>query len=330
MKSAKAIRILLTVILAGLYPLPVTQVYSHSSFQQAGADQPPIVPNGKPPEYFFVPCDTSDVSVVCSFYHLQLINDEYLQWKQTWTAHFAGGEFFQTEAVSDSVRLASNGPGQYFTAGSYTSVIFDAGKPVDWTYSQWHYSGTFSGLSVEFRTGSTPDPDYAWTGWASPQSSYMYTCAIMSTGQTNCFNSMGGIESNRYIQYRVLFNSSDPTTTIELNDINLVYGTHPVSGAGHSVVVAPDDLLAWEKVNFSATIPAGTSLGVDVLSADGTVLLENVTDGGSLADIDPHQYPAIKLRATLSTTDPSRTPELNRWRLQWSVQQRIYLPGIMR
>ena len=101
-----------------------------------------------------------------------------------------------------------------------------------------------------------------------------------------------------------------------------------MTGTATSVSVSPVDLLEWEEVIISSTVPASTTLAIDIL-AEGTVLLQNVGNGDSLASIDPHEYPAIQLRATLTTMDTSLTPDVDLWGVRWSVRPRLYLPVVL-
>jgi hypothetical protein len=57
------------------------------------------------------------------------------------------------------------------------------------------------------------------------------------------------------------------------------------------------DLLAWETVVYTATEPVSTALQIDVLEADGTLLLADVGNGEDLAGIDPAEHPSLKRRA---------------------------------
>ena len=264
--------------------------------------------------------------------HLFLKLEEPLHWTQTWTAHFAGGEFFQTEAISDSVRLAPDGFGQYFATGIYTSTVFDAGKAVDWSAVEWNFTQIPDSLEVQFRTGATPDPDETWMDWMSLVRIPMeYTCVyVWNTNLTECVSNMIGIESSPFIQYRALFNSENPMETVALNDIDLLYGIHPSNGIALSNLIQPADLREWESLLITSTIPLSTTLVFDLLASDGSVLLQDLHTGDSLADIDPLQYPALQLRASFTTDDDSLTPDVDLWGLKWLVLHKQYLPGVIK
>jgi hypothetical protein len=104
---------------------------------------------------------------------------------------------------------------------------------------------------------------------------------------------------------------------------------------GHAVsnpITPTAGFAAWGSLTFSRTIDLPTTtLTIDVLSLDGPVLLTDVASGVNLAGLDPAQYYALKLRATLSSTVRGETPALDAWRLTWQVEERhIYLPVVWR
>jgi len=334
MQGSTRLLLVLSAIVTCLFVLPVVSANSQPDSHPADAGKPPAVfEGGEWSDEFWTPAwlfKTVDVDV--SSGHLLLKLAEPLHWTQTWTAHFVDGEFFHTEAISDSVRLAPDGMGQFYTTGAYTSTVFYAGRPVDWSSADWTFLGIPGALTVEYRTGATPNPDDSWTAWASPRIVVgEFTCIYIIGGDhTQCWTNMSGIDSSEYIQYRGSFSSDDPAKTVALNDIDLVYGIHPSTGTALSVPVSPVDLREWATVIISSTIPAGTTLAIDILAPDGTVLIENAGDGDSLAGIDPDEYAAIQLHAAFATLDPSLTPDLDLWGVRWTVLRRVYLPVVFR
>lgn len=85
---------------------------------------------------------------------------------------------------------------------------------------------------------------------------------------------------------------------------------------------------SWGSLTFTCTVnPPTTTLTVDVLRLDGSEVLTDVVSGASLASIDLARYPALRLRANLSSTAAGETPALDEWQLAWQVEEhRIYLP----
>jgi hypothetical protein len=331
MNILRAFRILIVPIVIGLLGIAITLASAES--QQNGVNKPPeVIKGGIWYDHFYNPQLVEGKNIDVQMSHLFLKLDEQLHWVQTWTAHFAEGEFYQTEAISDSVSLAPDGMGQYYITGTYTSTVFDAGRSVDWPSTGWRFSGIPDGLEMRFRTGNTPFPDDTWTEWISPTWSIFesYCVYTYNSNQTECDTNMSGIESSTYIQYSALFNSIDPAKTIALYDIDFLYGTHPYSGTALSILVPPVDLGNWDYLIITSTIPSSTSLVIDVLASDETLLVHDAHSGDSLASIDPHEYPALRLRASFTTTDKSLTPDVDLWGVRWSIMNKLYLPAILR
>lgn len=320
-------------LVAWLGILPSGELNAASQIPVPTKTPPPIYGGEWKDEWFSSEQISSTTNVeVLRFMILKVT--ERLNWMQTWTAHFAPGEFFQTEAISDSVRLARvNSSSQYFTTGIYTSTVLDTGRAVDWLSARWVTSGMPYSYTVEFRTGNTTPPDHTWTNWDTSQKiSGAYSCSFsIPLDRNECSTFLVGIESSRYFQYRVTFTNSDPSRTLAFNEINITYGIHAPMGTAISRAIPPTDLQSWKEVFYSSTVPISTALTIDVLATDGTVLLSNVTSGESLAGINPSAYPSLQLRATLATDDLSRTPELDMWGVRWFTNTRLYFfPMILR
>jgi hypothetical protein len=96
----------------------------------------------------------------------------------------------------------------YASSGTFTSSVFDAGRVATWGTASWAASlpaGTT--ITVQTRSGNTTTPDDGtWSAW---------------TTATN-----GGALASppgRYLQYRVILTSSDPTKTPVLFDISFTW-----------------------------------------------------------------------------------------------------------
>jgi hypothetical protein len=334
MKISSALRLSGIVLWVVFMALPITQAYGSSNQpMDEGGESSTAIQDGEWSDHFWTwqLQEAENIDVQAS--HLILKYREQLHWTQTWTAHFASGEFWQTEAISDSVRLAWDDSGQtFFTTGTFVSAVFDAGKAVDWSAASWRYSRIPDGLLLEFRTGNTPVPDDTWTGWKPPAKIIMeYYCAYAyDSDETQCFTNLSGIDSSRYLQYRASFDSDDSARTIELFDIDFIYGIHCLAGTATSILISPLDLLEWDSVAITSTIPENTTLSIDLLAPDGTVLLADVKDGDRLAGIDPREHPAVQLHARLSTADEAVTPDIDLWGIRWSVWNRLYIPVLYR
>lgn len=256
---------------------------------------------------------------------LRLAIVQYLRWEQTWTGHFESGEFYQAQAISDSVRLAPIPSSTlFYTTGTYTSAVFDATRPVCWYSATWGISGSAYSATVAFRSGPVVPPDGSWTAWiAAPESACSYPL-----DHRDCKASLSGMDPSRFVQYRVSFESSDASHSPALDVMAILYGVYHPTGTATTKPIPPIDLKSWKDVYYTATLPLGTSLRVDVLANDGATLLSNISSGDSLSSIEPKLNPSIRLFATLMTDDPSRTPELDVWGVRWLAGPRYYFPVI--
>jgi hypothetical protein len=334
MNKSMIFRSLIIIFLLGTTPIPRYLAAGNTPQEIDGTNKPPdVIQGGEWKDDFWIGQLQESENIDVQVSHLFLKYKEQLHWTQTWTAHFDDGEFWHTEAISDSVRLAWNDAEQnYFSTGTYTSTVYGAGKAVDWSTTIWRYSGIPDGLVVEFRTGNVPIPDNSWTAWQIPNRVFMedYCAYTYNSDETQCYSSMVGIHSSKYIQYRGLFTNNDTLETVALYEIDFLYGIHNLSGMATSILIPPVDLLTWESVIITSTIPTSTTLVIDILDPNGMVLLPNVTHGMSLAGIDPHNYPAIKLRAHITTSDESISPDIDVWGFRWRIVNRFFLPYIYR
>jgi len=90
------------------------------------------------------------------------------------------------------------------------------------------------------------------------------------------------------------------------------------SGRIVSTPISLGDDDTWDIAVFNATTPAGTSLTVDVLPATGSspiIGYENIPSGTDLSGISG---PTIRLRANLSSNNPSVTPALHDWSVTYT------------
>ena len=106
------------------------------------------------------------------------------------------------------------------------------------------------------------------------------------------------------------------------------------SGRALSIPIArAENSGRWKTVHFSGTTPPGTTLAVDVLAEDGSILLEDLVDGASLATIDPAVHPRLRLALRLASQQVGLTPRLDAWsisRTTSSVAPRQFLPVLVR
>jgi len=105
-----------------------------------------------------------------------------------------------------------------------------------------------------------------------------------------------------------------------------------LSGTAVSRPITPTvSSMEWGHLTYTRTVPAGTSLVVDLLAGDGSLLIEDVASGTSLDTLDPVTHPSLKLRADLSTDNVANSPRLDEWTITWQPKHwTTYLPIILR
>jgi hypothetical protein len=102
------------------------------------------------------------------------------------------------------------------------------------------------------------------------------------------------------------------------------------TGAVTSIPLSAAPGSLWGTLSFSASVPASTGLTVDILAADNSLLLGNVSSGTNLG-LDQAGQPSLKLRANLSATTLGLTPQLHHWSLDWIVAVRkVHLPLVLK
>ncbi|MGE5123064.1 MAG: hypothetical protein ACM3H7_00980 [Acidobacteriaceae bacterium] len=332
MKLSTVLNAINIMLILGLISIPIHLAAGQTLLAPDEANKPPEgIQGGEWTDDFWIGQLEDAVNMDVQASHLLLKYKEQLHWAQTWTAHFSGGEFWHTEAVSDSVRLVwDDGEGSWFSTGIYTSTVFNAGRTVDWSAVRWRYSGIPDGLVVEFRTGNASTPDGTWTSWQVPVKVLMenYCAYTYNSAETECYSNLAGINSSQYMQYRASFSNQESKTSVSLYEIDFVYGIHHLAGSAVSILIPPMDLRGWESVIISSTVPANTTLVIDLLDANGMRLISDLTNGSSLEGIDPRVYPALKLQASFTSTDESISPDIGLWGLRWSVWNRVFLPVI--
>jgi hypothetical protein len=97
----------------------------------------------------------------------------------------------------------------YPTSGTFLSRVFDGGGSVKWGPLWWDgYTPPGTSLVLSARTGNTPVPDGSWSPFIPIASS---GASIGSTA--------------RYVQYRAVLSSSDPTDSPALWEVTIGSGT---------------------------------------------------------------------------------------------------------
>ncbi len=98
-------------------------------------------------------------------------------------------------------------------------------------------------------------------------------------------------------------------------------GSYPSAGESTATTTRPTYLAAWKTADASLSTPVGTSVRFQVTDSSGTVLPDAVLAGNStgftglvnLDGVSTTTYPALALRALLTSTDVLQTPAITDW-----------------
>ncbi len=122
------------------------------------------------------------------------------------------------------------------------------------------------------------------------------------------------------LREEVIVTGSFNAQWVYFDNLRLATTGYAPSGTVTTPTFAPTPWQRWNTLTYTAdTTALGSALKVDVLSANGTLLASQVTSGTDLNSLAAvAEQPAIKLRATLSTTNPASTPRL----LDWTINYR--------
>lgn len=128
---------------------------------------------------------------------------------------------------------------------------------------------------------------------------------------------------------------ADGSRLIETNSVQIIAGAVTLAGASpayalsgnvRSATTVPLYLNQWTQLQASQSIPVGTSVRVFVTDSAGMLLPDSVLPGNSigfasfpvsLTGIATTSYPALALRAELSTVSASSTPSILDWTLAY-------------
>ncbi|MHC4173525.1 MAG: fibronectin type III domain-containing protein [Planctomycetota bacterium] len=179
-------------------------------------------------------------------------------------------------------------------------------QTVDWTGVETLmfdcYGGFARDLTISVLIGDTKV--WSKTGTFTPMELYM--------NQTVDVSSFSGRHD---LRLKVEVNRSGSFLAAVLWDNLRTYGSSGYVPSG-KIVSTKIDLPAgsyWNIVDFNTTTPAGTELSVDVLPETGPSPIagyENILSGTDLGGIIDT---AIRLRANLSSNDPTVTPAMHDW-----------------
>jgi hypothetical protein len=143
----------------------------------------------------------------------------------------------------------------------------------------------------------------------------------------------GSIWRDSFADLEGLDESASSGVTVGLVNDELALVPEPgASGSAVSRLILSKPA-AWGTLTYSATVPIGAQFAVDLLSADGSVLLQDVASGTNLTQIDAQTHPSVRLRTRLTPGPDGERPGLFNWGISWTSaasREQVYLPLVQR
>jgi len=244
-------------------------------------------------------------------------------------------------------------------AGSYVSPVFDSLSPfTQWTDIAWvvEQNRDANGwvttpVRLKWRAGNTANPAVApyWVGadgytyqdmvpFDTPLEGMVDNGAriITYTGQyfqyeanltswsENLLNSpprRAPADYKSCIRYPINY---DGTLTPEVRQVAVTY--IPDAGQFISKTIKPEKLRLWKFVRFEKEDGGGT-VTVDILDASNSVIRAGIVNGEPISGLDPGQYPAIRIRATLRRNGVgAAVPKFKSFLVEYEAQESLITP----
>jgi type II secretory pathway pseudopilin PulG len=115
---------------------------------------------------------------------------------------------------------------------------------------------------------------------------------------------------------------------------------YPSSGFAISNEIVPGDLVSWNQLVFTGVKPSQTNITYQVLYFNGAswVLVPNTYISGNstgltsspiqLSSLPAGTYTKLKIKANLSTTNNTVTPQVNSWEVTWISSTGVPIPNV--
>jgi hypothetical protein len=137
-------------------------------------------------------------------------------WKYTVTSDNWTTLYNTPAAVDYGGALTYQSP-TYYTSGTFTSSTFDPGWATDWNSIYWT-SAAPSGTTLRFQIATNTD-NTSWT-FRGPDGA---TTSYYTTSYATIWS---GHNTDRFIRYKVFFDTTNNVVTPTLNDISITYNRH--------------------------------------------------------------------------------------------------------
>jgi hypothetical protein len=104
-------------------------------------------------------------------------------------------------------------------------------------------------------------------------------------------------------------------------------GTYSGSGSAIASTTAPSYLATWQNASSTLSLPAATTARVQVVDGSGAPLPDSALLGNStgftgvidLSGLSTTTYPALSLKALLTSSDPNVTPSIEDWGIGYTA-----------
>ncbi len=172
------------------------------------------------------------------------------------------------------------------------------------------------GLSLLLTPGKHYAMGLSWSGTATAYKAP--TAATVSFG-----TSVGRAQSTHFPSETPLTQVSPIVTTTGMYNMRVITASmsaYAPSGEVLTPAITPASCFAWRTLNYTADVPTGTAVTVDVLPASGTTPVPGWSGLAPGADLSLLTIMPVRLRARLSTSNTAVTPALLDWGLCWQAE----------
>ncbi len=223
------------------------------------------------------------------------------------------------------------------TFSDSTGTVFLPGAPTSTDYQVFVTKSGYSSAQTYARDATNQNPTPGYLTVAEGQTTTgTFAIDVLALVTVSTFSP---IQEDVFFD---TFNSSANVqtlsgTALSVGDLVLQGAppTYTASGYALSTTSAPQSLTRWISASTSASLPAGTSVRLQITDAAGTLLPDTALPNNAFGFITPIDlssvstttYPALALRATLATSDPSVTPSVAYWELGYEAGP-VPLPNI--
>jgi|GEM_PF-195526 len=218
--------------------------------------------------------------------------------------------------VSTNASGIANFPGAPARSG-YQVTVTKSGYSTDQTYSATSENPSPNPPHVSVLEGEVSTVNFAIDLLSD------LTIRTIGTPVTNLFSDSFSSD----VQIAEFASTTISSGSIVLTDIG---GAYDSEGYLYSTTTSPSTISSWQIFDFDTSVATSTEARISLYSVSGgstyALVPDNVLNGNStgfvsgpvdISGVNPVSYPALALRANLSTSDDNETPYLNDWQLSY-------------